>query len=100
MPRSARLNSAVKSWLEAKNPDAGTGCLLGVEVAELNGRRGTRLLARVEVVVAALAILGGIYFLVNALRDHSWSALWWLFLMGFAAFGIRDRVRSRSPGKR
>ena len=66
----------------------------GVNVAEHGGRSRPRLLARVEVVVAALAIVGALYFLVDALRDRSWSALWWLFLLGFAAYAIRDRVRS------
>jgi hypothetical protein len=67
----------------------------GVKMAQHCGRSRPRLLARVEVVVAALAIVGALYFLVDALRDRSWSALWWLFLLGFAAYAIRDRVRSR-----
>jgi hypothetical protein len=65
-------------------------------VAE-HGGRGWRLLARADIVVAALASMGALYFLVNALRDHSWSALWWLFLLGVAAYAIRGRARSRPP---
>lgn len=71
-----------------------------MDVAEQGGRSGPRLLARVEVVVGALAIVGALCFLVDALRDHSWSALWWLFILGFAAYAIRDRVRSRPRGER
>jgi hypothetical protein len=45
--------------------------------------------------VATLAIVGALYFLVHALRDHSWSALGWLFLLGLATYAIRDRTRGR-----
>jgi hypothetical protein len=71
-----------------------------VLVADHDGGGDRRLLPRVELVVAALAIVGALYFLVGALQDHSWSALWWLLLLGFAAFGIRDRVASRRRRKR
>ena len=70
----------------------------GVNVAEHGGRSRPRLLTQVEVVVVALAIVGAFYFFVDAVRDHSWSALWWLFLLGFAAYAIRDRCAADRAG--
>ena len=66
-----------------------------MNVTEHGRRSRPRLLARVEVVVATLAIMGTLYFLVDALRDRSWSALVVAVPPGLR--GLRDPRSSTQP---